>query len=521
MMAAEASFANLTRRGFIGGATALGMGSVLPAPAYAQQRVRQNLTANDFNPATLDGYKRAVRAMLQLPPTDPRNWYRQAIIHLIDCPHGNWWFLPWHRGSLFHFEQICAQLSGVSTFALPFWDWTAGPRVPDVFFEDVLTPTNQLYEATFDTFGAKFQQAIQAYWNGLNQAARDDLALRGITSASGLLASIGGSFLPRVSSRGLTQQNPSFAPRFAREVAIERIRDALAPTRFEDFGSDQADQHSSGSGDDPLESGPHNNVHGAVNGFMGDFMSPVDPLFWLHHANIDRLWSLWTRREKAGGRTGRPAASDAWLKEPFRFFCDGGGQPLPNAKASDYVEEASLGYGYGPGSADDIIAAAAPVAAASGPRTFASTGVDKIPLQTFSEASLSVDVPNETLAAIRLPQPGVAQTVTPPRLVARVTLNSPSDPRNYSVLVFANCPYLSADTPITDPHYVGCISFFGRDHGGHGRTYSLPLNLTLGRLAAVGRPSQGQVKLQVLAVDATGLVKQLDGALTKVAIEQT
>jgi tyrosinase len=50
--------------------------------------------------------------MLALPPSDPRNWYRQEMIHVLDCPHANWWFLPWHRGYLLHFEEIYRQLSG-------------------------------------------------------------------------------------------------------------------------------------------------------------------------------------------------------------------------------------------------------------------------------------------------------------------------------------------------------------------------------------------------------------------------
>ena len=46
-----------------------------------------------------------------------------------------------------------------------------------------------------------------------------------------------------------------------------------------------------------LEQTPHNDVHGLVggpSGFMGAFdTAPLDPVFWLHHANIDRLWAVW------------------------------------------------------------------------------------------------------------------------------------------------------------------------------------------------------------------------------------
>jgi tyrosinase len=39
---------------------------------------------------------------------------------------------------------------------------------------------------------------------------------------------------------------------------------------------------------------PHGIVHDWCNGTMSDIhVSPVDPLFWLHHAQIDRIWSQW------------------------------------------------------------------------------------------------------------------------------------------------------------------------------------------------------------------------------------
>lgn len=37
----------------------------------------------------------------------------------------------------------------------------------------------------------------------------------------------------------------------------------------------------------------HGSVHNAVGGDMASASSPADPLFWLHHANLDRLWSQW------------------------------------------------------------------------------------------------------------------------------------------------------------------------------------------------------------------------------------
>ena len=76
--------------------------------------MRKSLLDPTIGPV-LDSYRNAITAMLQLPPTDPRNWYRLAFIHALDCPHGNWWFLPWHRGFIGWFEQICRDLSGDPT----------------------------------------------------------------------------------------------------------------------------------------------------------------------------------------------------------------------------------------------------------------------------------------------------------------------------------------------------------------------------------------------------------------------
>src|SRR5205085_2611239 len=104
----------MSRRGFLaaGGAAALAAGIKAgparaqgPAPA-AYRHVRMNL-ADPRAAGALQSYQNAITAMLRLPPTDPRNWYRNAFIHLLDCPHGNWWFLPWHRGYLGWFEQTC------------------------------------------------------------------------------------------------------------------------------------------------------------------------------------------------------------------------------------------------------------------------------------------------------------------------------------------------------------------------------------------------------------------------------
>jgi tyrosinase len=65
-----------------------------------------------------------------------------------------------------------------------------------------------------------------------------------------------------------------------------------------------------------LESQPHNPVHDLIGGIFDTMQSPIDPLFWLHHANIDRLWSAWIAA--GGGRT-QPAATDAYWSGNFTY----------------------------------------------------------------------------------------------------------------------------------------------------------------------------------------------------------
>lgn len=59
-----------------------------------------------------------------------------------------------------------------------------------------------------------------------------------------------------------------------------------------------------------LETAPHNPVHNLIGGIMSNVAySPYDPLFWVHHANIDRLWAAWVNA--GNGRT-MPASTDPY-----------------------------------------------------------------------------------------------------------------------------------------------------------------------------------------------------------------
>jgi len=100
--------------------------------------------------AVLESYKKAILAMKALDASDPGNqtgWTRQATIHgnantFLHCKHQSAHFLSWHRAYLFYFEQICRNLSGDPTFALPYWNWSMDSNVPSPFYTD---PASLLY----------------------------------------------------------------------------------------------------------------------------------------------------------------------------------------------------------------------------------------------------------------------------------------------------------------------------------------------------------------------------------------
>jgi tyrosinase len=89
--------------------------------------------------------------------------------------------------------------------------------------------------------------------------------------------------------------------------------------------------------------GPHGSVHVAIGGNMGSVpTAALDPCFWLHHTNIDRLWEVWLR--KCGGRS-NPPAGDPWMKQIYTFY-DEKGNAVNMTGSQVLSTAASLNYRY-------------------------------------------------------------------------------------------------------------------------------------------------------------------------------
>ena len=66
-----------------------------------------------------------------------------------------------------------------------------------------------------------------------------------------------------------------------------------------------------------IEKNPHNPVHNQVGGEMAACTTAgLDPLFFLHHTNIDRYWECWLR---LGDGRANPGGSVGWIAHTFPF----------------------------------------------------------------------------------------------------------------------------------------------------------------------------------------------------------
>ena len=228
----------MNRRGFLTASLGFGANVFIPAAPFRQQAptcIRKSVTSLEDDAPEILLYRRAVSIMKGLPPTDKRNWIAQANIHACCCPHTNWWFLPWHRVYLYYFEQICRDVLQNSDFALPYWDWTRYPYIPDPFLDK-----------------------NSSLWN-------DGRALDGTVAAP----------LEAINTKEI-----------GKVLTAQSIYEIYS-------GRTQSDDQAASSRPGELENVPHGAVHAAVGGDMWSKLSPRDPIFWLHHCNVDRIWQSW------------------------------------------------------------------------------------------------------------------------------------------------------------------------------------------------------------------------------------
>ncbi len=409
-----------------------------------------NLAAND---PIIQSYKDAITQMKALPTSDARNWTRQAQIHNDHCPHGNWYFLPWHRAYLLYFERICRKLSGNNSFALPYWNWTVESKVPDVFW--------------------------------------------------------GGAGNPMFDGTRLIAQGTPLDQGFVGHSVLEGI---LQEPNFLLFGSSQAVGQRDRTGTGLLEGTPHNYVHGAISGDMGNYMSPLDPIFWTHHNMIEYCWVDWNLNRHHDNTN-----DQGWYNFNLVDFFDENGSAT-SLKIAITMLFPIFDYQYEPsqiGQAMNQLHINSKKEA-DVLKQFVQTGanVDIAVLQRFPlEQATEVQVGKVMTRSIPLEAAPVRTALNggDQRLLLKIDDVQQPKQSDFFVRVFLNLPDASPATPISDPHYAGSFAFFLGDHGAHAEGSSakpgfvVDVTQALRRLSGAGATGNlDKVDVQLVAVPFPG-----------------
>jgi hypothetical protein len=86
----------------------------------------------------------------------------------------------------------------------------------------------------------------------------------------------------------------------------------------------------------------HDNTHVGIGGDMGSVRtSPLDPIFYLHHCNIDRCWRHWQIQHLDGAD---PSPPPVWWTSSWTFFDESGTQVAMTGQQAEHTP--NLGYVY-------------------------------------------------------------------------------------------------------------------------------------------------------------------------------
>jgi len=526
-----------SRRSFLRGSSLLLGSLALTGPVWAaasKPLPRYNVASGEGR-RMLQTFAAGLEMLVGKPDRQPPP-FANAFVHTLDCPHMNEVFLNWHNVFLGHVEHDIRAVTGDDKFTIPYWDWTQSPTVPDEMFVGCLNPADPVYDpwlADAATFRKTAGPQVDAFFKSLTPEQAAQLARRGFRSPKDFWKSVddSGGFAPRRFARAIARDNPRLDPKTARMCSPEIVTAALSRTTPETF--------SSGNGTlSILEGLCHNAIHAAVGGcggehpgFMAGGLAPIDPLFFLHHANIDRLWDVWTRKQQALGLSPSYLPDAPFLKDmdDGHLFFSGNDGPQPAGRATRMV------YDYEPGFGEDLVPGGKSSSHSSfsfgvgvgGSSSAGSSGGGAHPggpvkgggghpsSRGGGGVGIGIDVGSlfgshdETPAAQSAPRrtfegqtTGAGVTVQFPKdalskfakgdrglMLAKLTLPAPMDARASDCFdVLVNAPAGTQSVESASPHYGGTVSFFGAMPGmAMDATFSVPLGPVLAALDESGK----------------------------------
>lgn len=254
-------------------------------------------------------------------------------------------FLPWHRYLLLRVEADLAEVLGDPEFTLPYWDWEECLRDGDP------SACEPIFDrATLGSGGScdDDRRAVEGYLS--DQGFRLNLTTQG-----------NNLFIPRSVVCGQTRplhrqvgcNDLARAPADAAAVRAIFARKVYDAAPYDHCETDEAvsfrqylegySMRSTAMTCTAVGCGMHSAGHIYIGGDMFESSgSPNDPMFFLHHANVDRLWAAWQAANVAAGRATAVDHGNPGYPEHSR----GALFVWSEVKASEMFDHEALGYRY-------------------------------------------------------------------------------------------------------------------------------------------------------------------------------
>jgi tyrosinase len=196
-------------------------------------------------------------------------------------------FLPWHRFMLSLLEQQLQRVLGDPNFGLPYWDWAAdgelsaaGQTASALWNDDCLGGGGDLNDPRVPSgpFTTAENWSVRIAINvNSNLMVTDRPLLRFFMANIQAGTSVFGTTLPTKTHVGeaLDEEDYDTSPW---DTTAGGFRNVLEG--WPGIGG----------------SGLHNRVHVWIGGDMWPSTSPNDPVFYLNHCNVDRIWAAWMKK---------------------------------------------------------------------------------------------------------------------------------------------------------------------------------------------------------------------------------
>src|SRR5689334_93684 len=432
----------------------------MKALAQGQPPLRRTLQGLAWNDPIIETFRDGVAQLKAKPANDKTGWAGLATIHGSNpgayhfCPHGNWYFLPWHRAYIAMYERFIRKLTNNNDFALPFWDWTNNRRMPAVFTAAKLPngKPNALFVNDTD-----FGQTWKLTWPA-NKAMPANIVGQGVLQQ--ILASADYEEFGTSRPKGQNNTNASWV---LKRTGVQGV----------------------------LEGTAHNNVHNNIGGWMPSASSPRDPIFFMHHCNIDRIWAVWNSL----GNDNSPES--LWRNMTFaNNFLNADGTSW-SPKVTDLFDPEKLGYTYGlstPVAALTqtpsltalrtklaTVRAAPTPGNAEGVKSFTATPPGGAVGSAAAPLAVGVNVDPALITAVakRPAVPSGAEIMnfaaaqekraSGPRVLAFIRDVAVTGAQSTEFQVYLDTPDYSPQDGPSDPSYVGSFGVFVHgEHGGHG-----------------------------------------------------